>query len=115
MMHRDSDKDVESPAETESQTQINVEEDIQSIDRPPSSHESSVKASARPAKLFHAYSHHVLALLVPFSIFGVLARLGLQALATYNGQSIFPLSYPQALGCLVMGFVLHLKEPIGHL
>ncbi|KAJ7507884.1 CrcB-like protein-domain-containing protein [Mycena galericulata] len=48
---------------------------------------------------------------MPFSVLGVLARLGLTALATYNGQSIFPLAYVQATGCLIMGFCLALKEP----
>ncbi|KAJ7498859.1 CrcB-like protein-domain-containing protein [Mycena latifolia] len=48
---------------------------------------------------------------MPFSVFGVLARLGLSALATYSGQSIFSLAYAQATGCLIMGFCLALKEP----
>ncbi|KAJ7283585.1 CrcB-like protein-domain-containing protein [Mycena rebaudengoi] len=48
---------------------------------------------------------------MPFSILGVLGRLGLQALATYSGQNIFSLAYVQALGCLIMGFCLALKEP----
>ncbi|KDQ64578.1 hypothetical protein JAAARDRAFT_117173 [Jaapia argillacea MUCL 33604] len=50
---------------------------------------------------------------MPASVFGVLTRLGLQALATYQGQSIFPLAYAQAFGCFVMGFTLQFKEPIG--
>ncbi|KAJ7638875.1 CrcB-like protein-domain-containing protein [Roridomyces roridus] len=48
---------------------------------------------------------------MPFSILGVLARLGLTALSTYSGQSIFSLAYVQATGCLIMGFCLALKEP----
>ncbi|KAJ6599003.1 CrcB-like protein-domain-containing protein [Mycena vulgaris] len=48
---------------------------------------------------------------MPFSVFGVLARLGLSSLATYSGQSIFSLAYAQATGCLIMGFCLALKEP----
>ncbi|KAJ7682741.1 CrcB-like protein-domain-containing protein [Mycena polygramma] len=48
---------------------------------------------------------------MPFSVLGVLARLGLSALATYSGQSIFPLIYAQTAGCLIMGFCLALKEP----
>lgn len=63
-------------------------------------------------KTYHPLSCHVLALLMPFSVFGVLARLGLSALANYSGQSIFPLIYAQAVGCLIMGFCLHLKEPL---
>ncbi|EGO01949.1 hypothetical protein SERLA73DRAFT_120601 [Serpula lacrymans var. lacrymans S7.3] len=50
---------------------------------------------------------------MPASIFGVLARLGLQALVTYDGQSVFPLAYIQATGCFIMGVGLALKEPFG--
>ncbi len=83
---------------------------IASIDRPPDTHEG-----IPPSKVYHPYSIHVLALLIPASIFGALARLGLEALATYDGQSIFPLAYPQAVGCLIMGFAVHLKAPFGQL
>lgn len=67
------------------------------------------------AKTPNPLSIHVLALLIPASTFGTLTRLGLHALATYDGNSIFPLAYAQALGCLVMGFTLGLKEPISRL
>jgi protein CrcB len=50
---------------------------------------------------------------MPASVFGVLARLGLQALVTYDGQSIFPLAYVQAIGCFIMGLGLGMKEPFG--
>ncbi|KAJ7665557.1 CrcB-like protein-domain-containing protein [Mycena rosella] len=61
---------------------------------------------------YHPLSFHVLALIGPFSVLGVLARLGLSALASYSGgPSIFPLAYAQATGCLIMGFCLALKEP----
>ena len=83
-------------------------ESLASIDRPP-------EEDLPPAKVYHPGSPHVLALLAPASIFGVLARLGLLALTTYEGQSIFPLAYVQALGCLVMGFGLGLKSPLGRL
>ncbi|KAJ7904579.1 CrcB-like protein-domain-containing protein [Mycena olivaceomarginata] len=53
-------------------------------------------------KTYHPLSIHVLVLLMPFSVLGVLARLGLTALASYSGQSIFPLAYSQAIGCLIM-------------
>jgi CrcB protein len=67
---------------------------------------------ARAGKTYHPLSLAVIAPLMPASIFGVLARLGLEALATYDGRSIFPLAYPQALGCLIMGICLPLKDPI---
>lgn len=65
-----------------------------------------------PPQLFHPLSWEILALLMPASVFGVLARLGLDALTAYDGQSIFPLAYVQGVGCLVMGFCLALKVPI---
>ncbi|KAF8335060.1 CrcB-like protein-domain-containing protein [Cantharellus anzutake] len=43
---------------------------------------------------------------------GTLARLGLDALTSYEGQSVFPLAWVQATGCLVMGFAVGLREPI---
>ncbi|KAI0320675.1 CrcB-like protein-domain-containing protein [Amylostereum chailletii] len=82
---------------------------LASIDRPPS-RENNVPQ----AKVYAPYSPAVLALLMPASIFGVLARLGLQALTTYDGRSIFPLAYAQAIGCLIMGIALRLKEPLGN-
>ncbi|CAG7848520.1 SubName: Full=Uncharacterized protein {ECO:0000313/EMBL:CCA66575.1} [Serendipita indica DSM 11827] len=42
-------------------------------------------------------------LLAPFSIFGLLARLGIAALARYPNDAIFELAWVQAAGCLVMG------------
>lgn len=67
---------------------------------------------ASAGKTNHPLSLAVIAPLMPASIFGVLARLGLEGLATYDGRSIFPLAYPQALGCLIMGICLPLKDPI---
>ncbi|KAF8812500.1 hypothetical protein BYT27DRAFT_7182945 [Phlegmacium glaucopus] len=65
------------------------------------------------SKTYEPLSFPVIALLMPAAVFGVLARLGLVALMTYNGESVFPLAYVQALGCLIMGFCLRLKEPLG--
>jgi len=65
-----------------------------------------------PPQLFHPLNWEILALLMPASVFGVLARLGLVGLTSYNGESIFPLAYVQGVGCLVMGFCLALKVPI---
>ena len=65
-----------------------------------------------PSQMFHPLSWEILALLMPASVFGVLARLGLDALTSYDGESIFPLAYVQGVGCLVMGFCLALKVPI---
>ena len=83
---------------------------LASIDRPPDEEEK-----LPPSKIYHPLSPHVIALLMPASIFGALARLGLLAITGYDGHAIFPLAWVQAAGCLVMGFVLELKEPIGQL
>ena len=95
--------------ELERTTSIDDARSLASIDRPPSKEEVS------PPKVYHPYSPHVLALLIPGSIFGALARVGLLALTTYDGRAIFPLAWIQAAGCVVMGFGLGLKEPIGEL
>jgi len=81
-----------------------------SIERPPTVLESTFED---PSRVYHPFSPAVIALLMPASVFGVLARLGLQALGTYDGKSIFPLAYPQAAGCLIMGIALPLKDTIG--
>lgn len=65
--------------------------------------------------LYGPLSFPVVVLLMPASVFGVLARLGLVALMSYDNHSVFPLAYAQAVGCLVMGFTLELKEPMGQL
>ncbi|KAI0307275.1 CrcB-like protein-domain-containing protein [Multifurca ochricompacta] len=65
-----------------------------------------------PAQSYHPFSPAVIAPLMPASVFGVLARLGLQALATYDGKSVFPLAFPQSLGCLIIGVALPLKDVI---
>ncbi|KAF8205036.1 CrcB-like protein-domain-containing protein [Pholiota molesta] len=80
----------------------------ESIDRPPDADEGIT-----PSKIYPPLSFPVIALLAPASIFGVLARLGLIALMSYDGHSVFPLAYVQAVGCLIMGMGLRLKEPIG--
>lgn len=73
--------------------------------------ESYDPASPEPL-VYHAFSIHVLSFLMSFSVFGTLARLGIRALATYDGQSIFPLAWVQAVGCVIMGFTMGLREPI---
>jgi hypothetical protein len=65
-----------------------------------------------PLQSFRPLDWEILALLMPASVFGVLARLGLVSLASYDGESVFPLAYVQGVGCLVMGFCLAVKVPI---
>ncbi|KAF9075747.1 CrcB-like protein-domain-containing protein [Rhodocollybia butyracea] len=90
---------------------------LDSIDVPPpirrtsTHHDHQLPRSAT----YHPLAPHVLLLLIPASIFGLLARLGIEALTTYNDQSIFSLAYVQGLGCFVMGFGLEMKEPMSKL
>jgi len=81
---------------------------LASIDRPP-----SLAEKLPPSKIYHPFSPHVLALLMAASVFGCLARLGLEALVTYDGRSIFPLAWIQVGGCFVMGLGLGFKDPFG--
>ena len=97
-------------AELERRASIDDARSLVSADRPPSEEEN-----LPPAKVYHPFSPHVIALLMPASIFGALARVGLLALTTYDGREIFPLAWVQAAGCFVMGFAVGMKEPIGEL
>ena len=72
----------------------------------------SVTSIERSPTKYSPFSLHTIAILAPFSILGLLARLGLEALATYDRQSIFPLAYAQGAGCLVMGAALQWKDPL---
>jgi fluoride exporter len=81
----------------------------ETIDRTPSEDEG-----IRPSKIYRPFALPVLLILAPASILGVLARLGLQALTSFPGQSVFSLLYAQALGCFIMGIGLRLKEPLGN-
>lgn len=65
-----------------------------------------------PASTYPTFSIHVIALLMSSSVLGTLARLGIHALAAYPEQSIFPLAWVQAVGCVIMGFALAMREPI---
>ena len=99
---------IELNSGAQSTTSIHVErvDDVERVDMLPG--EEGIPLS----KIYGPLSFPVIALLMAPAVFGVLARLGLVALATYNGESVFPLAYVQALGCLIMGFCLRLKEPL---
>lgn len=94
----------------ERHTSVRDAASLATLDRPPS---DEVKLPA--AKIYHPYSFHVLALLMPASMFGVLARLGIQALTNYDEKSFFTLAWVQGMGCLVMGFGVGIREPLGQL
>lgn len=98
--------DSEETLEEAIQDEESVE--AEQAERPPSLREKHKKP-----KVFDPLSRHILLLLIPASTLGALTRLGLDALATYDGNAIFPLAYPQALGCFVMGLALGLKTEFG--
>ncbi|KAF8304791.1 hypothetical protein DL93DRAFT_2066780 [Clavulina sp. PMI_390] len=74
--------------------------------------EPAPPAAVRPPQHSHPFSPHVIAILAPFAMFGLLARLGLEALTNYNGKSVFVLAWVQGVGCLFMGLAAGLREPI---
>lgn len=51
-----------------------------------------------------------LAFLGIFSFFGLLARLGLTAITSYDGQVVFPVLWAQMVGCALMGAIASRKE-----
>ena len=53
----------------------------------------------------------ILGLLGFAAIWGTLAREGLVALNTYDGESVFPLVWAQAVGCLIMGLAIGANRP----
>lgn len=97
-------------SELERRASIDDARSLVSADRPPSEEED-----LPPPKVYHPFSPHVIALLMPASILGALARVGLLALTTYDGREVFPLAWVQAAGCFVMGFAIGMKQPIGEL
>jgi CrcB protein len=52
------------------------------------------------------------AILVLASMAGCLIRLGLIAMGTYAGASIFPVAWPQGVGCAIMGLALARKNEL---
>lgn len=79
-------------------THAHVASSSSSFSRPP--RKLPPPPSSSPPSLV---SPHLLALFILFSVFGTLARLGLTALFTYDGQGVFPLIWSQAVGCFLMG------------
>ncbi|ORZ07521.1 CrcB-like protein-domain-containing protein [Lobosporangium transversale] len=50
------------------------------------------------------------ALIIPFSILGLLIRLGLVSIETFPGQQVFALAWPQFIGCMFMGLFVSTRE-----
>ncbi|TKY87403.1 hypothetical protein EX895_004080 [Sporisorium graminicola] len=63
--------------------------------------------SSTPATHHRALRHcAILGLLSLSAIWGTLAREGLVALNTYDGESVAPLVWAQSVGCLIMGLAI---------
>ncbi|KAF9464491.1 CrcB-like protein-domain-containing protein [Collybia nuda] len=106
-------KDPISELQIQSQTPNEIPS-VETVERPPQNScqlETDLCRLRQPPKS-HPLSLHILALLIPFSTLGTLARLGLQALAAYEGGGIFSLAYAQAIGCLMMGLTLRSKDSV---
>jgi CrcB protein len=67
------------------------------------------------AQLYTPFSIEVIALLMPSSVLGALARIGIHSLVRYDGMAVFPFAWVQATGCFFMGIAFALKGPIGDL
>ncbi|KAF9129078.1 hypothetical protein BGX30_014077 [Mortierella sp. GBA39] len=50
------------------------------------------------------------AIIIPFSIMGLLIRLGLVSIETFAGQQVFALAWPQLIGCLLMGLFVSTRK-----
>lgn len=64
---------------------------------------------------YHRLARHaaIVGLLMFSAIWGTLAREGMVALNTYDGESVAPLIWAQAVGCLIMGVAIGAnREPI---
>ncbi|KAF8607940.1 hypothetical protein BDV93DRAFT_467595 [Ceratobasidium sp. AG-I] len=71
-----------------------------------------VTATAPPSRTYHPFSWNVVSLLAFPAVLGVLARLGLQSLATYDGRTVFALAWVQGMGCFIMGLTVGKRELI---
>ncbi|QRV87330.1 CrcB domain protein [Ceratobasidium sp. AG-Ba] len=71
-----------------------------------------VAATVPPSWTYHPLSWHVVAPLAFPAVLGVLARLGVHSLTTYDGDSVFALAWVQGMGCFVMGLAVGKREAI---
>ncbi|EJD01122.1 uncharacterized protein FOMMEDRAFT_158255 [Fomitiporia mediterranea MF3/22] len=107
---------LESP--TQERGRFEDAESLFNIPQPPDEAEVAEGAATSPdqsekPKVYPPLAYPVITSLIPGSIFGVLARLGILAITGYDQHSIFPLAWVQGTGCLIMGFALGLRDQIG--
>ncbi|CAE6466899.1 unnamed protein product [Rhizoctonia solani] len=71
-----------------------------------------VVATTAPSPSYHPLSWPVITLLALPSVLGVLVRLGIHSLTTYEGDSVFALAWVQGMGCFIMGLALGKRQAI---
>lgn len=71
-----------------------------------------IAGAVPPSRSYHALSWNVVTFLAFPAVLGVLARLGLHSLATYNGSGVFALAWVQGIGCFIMGLAVGKREAI---
>lgn len=103
----DGRADFSTPTEEGRQVEfpgLTAEEEAAGDDERPQKSEDQSISDGRPPSPLHEILRvlAVLALLANAAIWGTLTRDGLVALNTYEGRSIQPVIWAQALGCLVM-------------
>ncbi|KAK4050954.1 hypothetical protein OIV83_003083 [Microbotryomycetes sp. JL201] len=65
-----------------------------------------------PPRQDQAVTAATMSLLVFATIWGVLARLGLEWIGSFGQSEVFPLVWAQIIGCLIMGLVVEKKKGI---
>jgi len=94
-----------SASSHETPIELGVEQDLAQV----------IPTSAPNPSYSSPTSFEALTLLIPGTILGLLARLGIWHLDNYPDAAIFSLAWVQALGCLVMGAALGQKITLTNL
>lgn len=112
----DNDDDDASPSSSSAEAQFTGREAEPGRQDEPGAKdlEPSSTLPGQPPTQFHRLLRHlaILGLLAFAAIWGTLTRLGLVALNTYDGSSITPVIWAQAVGCLVMGWTIANKAAL---
>lgn len=111
--NEDQEKRRDTTEEDANGVELNAlaEPDLETSSRPrpsPSFSDTS-DPSPRVALLLQLSTY---SLLIFITIWGVLARLGLEWIGEFGENTVFMLIWPQMVGCLIMGFVVDRKKGI---
>ena len=114
MSTRASHDDSGSTTRPVTPTQSELDEaDTEYVDRSnPSIHSQRGNLEPPPEDLtrYRLLAHY--SVLVLASMAGCLVRLGLTAMGSYAGASIFPIAWSQGVGCAIMGLCLARKKEL---